>query len=72
MKDLTEKMRSQGFYIAQPIFFNDKEIYKCGNINNNRIYFFEIKEDKFEEIKDEKILEELINRSVKRNSNIVY
>lgn len=70
--DLTKEYKEKGFYYISPIYYRNREFIKCGNVNNNVVYFFEIISNNILEINDTEILEKLIQRyNYKTDKNIL-
>lgn len=72
MIELLEQYKEEGFFLVSPIYYKGRTFLKCGNKKNNNIYYFELKSKGFlEEIKEEEILNWLIeNYSYKMDNNV--
>lgn len=72
MIELTKEQKDEGYYIVSPIFLKEREFIKCGNIKDNNVYFFEIIDDKSIEVKDEDILQKLVERFCYKADDKIY
>ena len=72
MLELTKEYKEKGFFVVSPIFYKERTFLKCGNNKNKNIYYFEIKDNKIFEIKDEEILKWLTENYNYKSSPIVY
>lgn len=71
--ELPREYKEKGFYFVRSILNENKKYIKCGNENDNIIYFFEIKDGKIEKINNEKDLNFLLqNYTNKTNTRIIY
>ncbi len=73
MIELTKQYKEKGFFIVSPIYYKNKIYLKCGNVNDNKIYYFEYKNnDILEKINDEKTLKWLNENYNFKIDNEVY
>ena len=72
MLELTKEYKDKGFFFFFPIYYKERTFVKCGNHKNNKIYYFEMKNNNVIEIKDEKILQWLEISYNYKSSSIVY
>ena len=43
MVELTKEYKDKGFFIVSPLYYKERTFVKCGNHKNNKIYYFEMK-----------------------------
>ena len=72
MTDLPKEYKEKGFYFISPIYYNDRVFIKCGNINDNRAYFFEIINNQILDTLDEEILKSLRERFNYKPDDKIY
>lgn len=72
MINIPKEYKDKGFYYISPIFYNDREFIKCGNINDNKVYFFEKINNQVLEISDGEILKLLMKKFNYKPDDKIY